>query len=405
MSGDKLKLVLKTLKFIVTQLKPGDSFAMVTFDDIVDTNLPLCKMNSDGRATAQSKIEKIFAGGSTNLSGGLFAGLELLKNHPVTEKEITSVLLMTDGHANVGIQDSPTLTEGLRKQLAEVKTPCTVFTFGYGTDHDDKMLKSLSETGKGLYYFLENEDSIPQAFADCLGGLISVVGQNLKLRIEPMSGTNIAKVSTKFKTEEFKSETGEKIVEVSIGDIYSEEQRDIVCEVELPPLPNDATQCNILKFKLNYFNVVSTNSDNAETVVVIDRPTDDSASRIADPVVDKQRNRIIAADALERANALGSEEKLDEAREALKGAMEKIKNSISASQLFCVELLKDLEQAHTRIKDSSTYRTSGSKYMSSMTMTHSYQRCSHSSTSYRTSAKNQTMHSYADQDDENEHEP
>ena len=35
---------------------------------------------------------------------------------------------------------------------------------------------------------------IPESFADCLGGLLSVVGQNLSLRIEAVEGTSISAV-------------------------------------------------------------------------------------------------------------------------------------------------------------------------------------------------------------------
>lgn len=118
------------------------------------------------------------------------------------EKTITSVLLLTDGRANEGISRSEELISAY-KEIAAKKPNCTLFTFGYGNDHDDKLLKNLSEHGKGIYYCMlpglvidctdshsdvEKEDDIPSAFADCLGGLISVVAQNLKLTFTPLSG-------------------------------------------------------------------------------------------------------------------------------------------------------------------------------------------------------------------------
>ena len=39
------------------------------------------------------------------------------------------------------------------------------------------MLKSVAEAGSGLFYYLDNSDSIPESFCDCLGGLLSVAAQ------------------------------------------------------------------------------------------------------------------------------------------------------------------------------------------------------------------------------------
>ena len=52
-----------------------------------------------------------------------------------------------------------------------------VFTLGYGTDHDPDTLHAVSDAGKGLFYFVENKDSIPDSFCDCLGGLLSIAAQ------------------------------------------------------------------------------------------------------------------------------------------------------------------------------------------------------------------------------------
>ena len=52
-----------------------------------------------------------------------------------------------------------------------------VFTLGYGSDHDSDTLHAISDAGNGLFYFVENKDSIPDSFCDCLGGLLSIAAQ------------------------------------------------------------------------------------------------------------------------------------------------------------------------------------------------------------------------------------
>jgi hypothetical protein len=49
-----------------------------------------------------------------------------------------------------------------------------VHTFGFGPHHDSQLLSDIAEAGNGTYYYIEGEASIPEAFADALGGLLSV---------------------------------------------------------------------------------------------------------------------------------------------------------------------------------------------------------------------------------------
>jgi hypothetical protein len=47
----------------------------------------------------------------------------------------------------------------------------------YGSDHSAQLLGSIAEAGSGTYYYIESEENIPTAFADALGGLLSVASQ------------------------------------------------------------------------------------------------------------------------------------------------------------------------------------------------------------------------------------
>ena len=65
-------------------------------------------MDGAGRKKALDAIAQLNVGGTTNLSGGLLQGCDLLLNKPETGATATrAVLLFTDGMANAGIQDTP----------------------------------------------------------------------------------------------------------------------------------------------------------------------------------------------------------------------------------------------------------------------------------------------------------
>ena len=61
--------------------------------------------------------------------------------------------------------------------LAQIGRQVSVFTLGYGSEHDGDCLHGLAAAGNGMFYFVENEDCIPESFCDCLGGLLSVAAQ------------------------------------------------------------------------------------------------------------------------------------------------------------------------------------------------------------------------------------
>ena len=103
--------------------------------------------------------------------------------HDIATK-VESVLLFTDGKANYGITNPKTLEKAARNTIMQIARNTNLFTFGYGTEHDANMLRTIAEAGNGLFYFIENQESIPESFCDCLGGLLSVAAQNLVLTLK-----------------------------------------------------------------------------------------------------------------------------------------------------------------------------------------------------------------------------
>ena len=164
------------------------------------------------------------AGGVASVCGGSEQGSEG-RPHTTTTTTTTqttqqqrspSVLLLTDGHANHGVVKMDAILALVRSQLAgwaaaassgsssahESESECEIgsseavriFTFGYGADHNAAMLRELSDSSGGLYYYVPSIDAVPIAFGDCLGGLLTVAAQNLKLRVMARNGARIKRV-------------------------------------------------------------------------------------------------------------------------------------------------------------------------------------------------------------------
>jgi uncharacterized protein YegL len=203
MEGEKLSLVKKTLQFMIQQLTSTDRLALITFDTRVTVEFAFVGMDQFGKKRASGKVDGLSAGTSTNFSGGLFQAFQLIKDRK-DPNDVCSILLFTDGLANHGITKTPDILRAMDKM--DLKSS-NLFTFGFGKDHDANMLRPIAEAGHGLYYYIEKEDEIPNSFADCIGGLLSVVAQNIKLIVKANGTCKILSSFRKYqqKVSELKS--------------------------------------------------------------------------------------------------------------------------------------------------------------------------------------------------------
>ena len=67
-------------------LRTGDKLAIVAFDHQVTVPLRMTTIDAEGKGAAKAReaINGIHVGGTTNLSGGLLQGCDLLLNKPET---------------------------------------------------------------------------------------------------------------------------------------------------------------------------------------------------------------------------------------------------------------------------------------------------------------------------------
>eukprot|EP00961_Rhodomonas_salina_P131135 1765025-Rhodomonas_salina.1 len=170
-----------------------------------------------------------FGRDSGRASKTLFDGQQPGPALPVEDDALRSVFLFTDGLANEGIENTEELVSALGS-LLDGTPRVRVYTFGFGADHSPAMLAELARVGAGTYYFMEKEESIPTAFADALGGLLSVAAQNVTVDFTPAPGVSVSAVHSGFGT----SEAASGARKIAVGDLLSEEGKDLLMELALP---------------------------------------------------------------------------------------------------------------------------------------------------------------------------
>eukprot|EP00730_Choanoeca_flexa_P008483 TRINITY_DN12495_c0_g1_i10.p1 TRINITY_DN12495_c0_g1~~TRINITY_DN12495_c0_g1_i10.p1 ORF type:complete len:469 (+),score=140.40 TRINITY_DN12495_c0_g1_i10:72-1478(+) len=368
MGGTKLNLAIETLNFMITNLKDTDRFGLVTFDTNVYTNFELTRMDQAGKAKASAIVAKLRAGSCTNLSGGLFKGIEMMQARK-TKAPVASVLLMTDGLANNGIRDVNSLCATMKSMIGEAPD-FTTYCFGYGKDHNSNMLQMVSEIGNGMYYYIETNDIIAESFGDCLGGLLSVVGQNITLTLQAAAdGYTIKKVHTKKPADI--TAGGTKAV-VSLGDLQAEETRDVLVEVGLPSLVNAHEESRaVLKFDLSYVNVVMQCADTASATARLSRPSEVPAEQEVNTIVRDAVDRQETVEGIAEARRMAEEGRFAEARTRVSAVRAKMATNFSPAARMYED---DLDECMDNMASASVYKAKGAHQMASAMQSHAVQR-------------------------------
>ena len=210
MNGQPIEAVKSAIDLLVRLIGPDDRLALISFDDQVDVNLPLEHHTAE---TASPHISRIFARGSTNLSGGWLKAVELLS--AARPEAARKIILLTDGHANVGITDSVQL---LALAGAQAQHDISTTTIGYGLKFDEELLGAIADAGQGNAYFAEGPDDAPRIFGSEFDGLSSIVAQNLSVEIRVNQSVSVVNILNDYPTS-----PAEHGVTISLGDAYDNE--------------------------------------------------------------------------------------------------------------------------------------------------------------------------------------
>ncbi|MEH2257522.1 vWA domain-containing protein [Nostoc sp.] len=215
MAGAPLHHALKAAESVVDQLEPDDILSVVVYDDEVDSVVP--PQSVTNKAALKNSIRKVRAGGITNLSGGWLKGCEHVKTQ-LDPQKINRVLLLTDGHANMGIQDPKILT-ATAGQKAEEGIITTTLGFAQGFNED--LLIGMARAATGNFYFIQSIDEATEVFNIELDSLRAVVGQNLKVTLELADGVSLVDTLSLAKV----SQNDASQAVITLGELYEGEDK------------------------------------------------------------------------------------------------------------------------------------------------------------------------------------
>lgn len=264
MFGEKLNYAKEAAKFVVNNLSDSDYVSLVIYDDDVNVLFPSAlAANKDHLRTV---IDRIESDGSTNLSGGMLQGYDEVKS---THKSgyVNRVLLLSDGLANEGIVDETRLKNIVRSM--NIEENISLSTFGLGEGYNEDLMLSLAEYGSGNYYFISSPEEVPSIFEKELDGLLSIVAQNLILKIDLPRGAKVTNVMG-FKDNMTRTRNN---LTFNLRDIASLETKSLVLVIE-PPRNMDKFE---ITSTLSFDDVADNRKRITETLVNAMSKTQDSS--------------------------------------------------------------------------------------------------------------------------------
>lgn len=383
MAGTKLALLKRAMGFVIQNLGPSDRLSVIAFSSTARRLFPLRRMTETGRQEALQAVNSLISNGGTNIAEGLKKGAKVLLDRQL-KNPVGSIILLSDG------QDTYTVTSAGGAQNRtdyksllpvsihrNVGTGCQipVHAFGFGADHDAASMHSISEISGGTFSFIEAEGVIQDAFAQCIGGLLSVVVQEVRVKIEcVLPGLQITSIKAGSYPTILMADG--RAGSIDVGDLYAEEERDFLVTINIPANVS-SEEMSLLNVKCAFRDPITKEMVISDELseVKIQRPA--MTGQLAVSIeVDRQRNRLRAAEAMAEARAAAERGDLTTAVSVLESCRRALSETASAQACdkLCVALCAELKEMQERMANRRIYESSGRAYVLSGLSSHSWQR-------------------------------
>lgn len=319
MSGEKIEKAKEAAILALLRLKSTDIVSVVLYDSTVQVLVPATKMTN--RSELISNIRQIRAGGSTALYAGVQNGASEVRKF-LSRNRVNRVVLISDGLANVG-PESPSALGQLGANL--VDEGISVTTIGLGLGYNEDLMSQLAYKSDGGHYFAETADELAGVFDQEFGRALSVVAQDVTIEI--ICGEDMRPVRLLGREGAIQ----DRSVQLDIQNIYSEHEKYVILEVEIPAQPANQKR-ELALVRVNYHDMKSNSVQKTDGVCDV---------RFTDSKEDVQRrlNKRVLADAVEqiaiennqRALALRDQGNVVGAKQALHDNAEYLRSNAAAT--------------------------------------------------------------------------
>ncbi|KAL5223992.1 hypothetical protein ABZP36_010631 [Zizania latifolia] len=377
MAGTKLALLKRAMSFVIQMLGPSDRLSVVSFSSSARRLFPLKKMTESGRQQALQAVDSLVADGGTNIADALRKAAMVMEARR-ERNPVCSIVLLSDGRDTYtavgprgGVPDygvfvpSSILPGGSGNHVQ-------VHAFGFGADHDSAAMHSIAEMSGGTFSFIDAAGSIQDAFAQCIGGLLSVVAQELRLTVE-CADHGVLLTSVRSGGYASRVDGDQRGGFVDVGSLYADEERDFLLTVRVPAAHGESA---LITPTCTYRDTVTmeTVRVGGDTVTVL--RTGNPVSSAMSPEVEREWQRVRATEDMAAARAAAEQGDFVRAVAILdlRRSVIESRAALREADPQSVMLVAELREMQDRVETRQRYDESGRAYMLAGLSSHSWQR-------------------------------
>ncbi|PRQ48362.1 putative chromatin regulator PHD family [Rosa chinensis] len=203
-SRARIQATKRALRLIISSLSDADRLSIVAFSSTSKRLLPLRRMTSPGRRSARRIVDALCGvGQGMCVNDALKKAAKVLQDRR-ERNPVASIMLLSDGGGVSANQkrSSPVVSS---TRFPHLDIP--VHTVGLTETTDD-------------------------AFAKCVGGLLSVVVKDVKLQLSVVTGSANAEIGAVYSLTGRPTALGSG--SIRLGDLYAGEERELLVELKVP---------------------------------------------------------------------------------------------------------------------------------------------------------------------------
>ncbi|XP_051150129.1 E3 ubiquitin-protein ligase WAV3-like [Andrographis paniculata] len=214
MTGVKLEMLKRAMRLVISSLGAADRLSIVAFAAATTRLLPLRRMTTNGQRLARRIIDRLSCSQGSSMAEALKQATKVLEERR-ERNPVASIILLSDGQNDAVPPNNRTGTAQRTTtgpshvsstRFSHVEIP--VHTSGFGRDPAE------------------------DAFSKCVGGLLSVVVQDLRVQIGFGPGSDPAEITAVYTYNERPEVLGSGCAR--LGDLYAEEEKELLLEIRVP---------------------------------------------------------------------------------------------------------------------------------------------------------------------------
>jgi len=227
MRGAKVERLKEAVTLALTKIAPEDLVSVTIFNDSAEVVAPSGALSK--QASLRDKIQRIRAGGGTQMARGMSLGLREVYR-AFDPNRVNQVLLLTDGQT----YGDEAQCRKLAKEAGEHKIP--IQALGLGDDWNENLLDEVGSLSGGGADLVESADEIVPLFTQTVERSQKAVVRNALIILRLVAGVvprQVWQVLPMIANLGY-TPLGEHDVQVPLGELDAEQGKALLVELLLP---------------------------------------------------------------------------------------------------------------------------------------------------------------------------